>query len=609
MKRLTFLMPMLCALSLSLSLSPLELRAQCPYDPATICLTGLDEDSNPNDNDDFVNDDHEMVLLFSIDDNEDLDDITIFNFKIQINPNPPLVSFNEAKTVASLHPDLKNISWLNVVFGTNSIEIKGFNSLDPADLSSLDYLIKVYYTAPAGSCLTHTISGQYRHEGQTGSPCMADVGTGCQYLEACFPAAYITGVVQKHGSSCINAINSGLPEVTTEVYPLPGLSPLLSSTLTDDEGEYVSEPLTPEEDYRVVPSKWDYPFCGVTSADVYDIYNKISPPGGCWVEPWKAIAADVLPDGNLTISDVIGAQLLANQTIPTWTIYYWRFVSTETYSGYENPGCHVDAPSFNEWKDVEPGYYSQADFWGIKVGDVDGTCTECSDQFGPADPQVESRSATTIGDEMITFAKNQEIFPGKYRQRISIPNGDDLELLFLALESELPFRVKEFRSTQHHDTELTNIIQTSDQMVGLWWLDQGDTDKAQNNQGLEFDLVYEAAQPVVLGLNKHPGVPGAYRKGDYYSWKSITNTDLAREPQVQIWPNPSDGMVWINSDQPLGSGILSIRDLHGRSVYSHRLAGDLRLNAQLDLSFLPKGMYLCEIRTSFISQSFLLNLR
>ncbi|MEZ5031077.1 MAG: hypothetical protein R2787_06740 [Saprospiraceae bacterium] len=108
---------------------------------------------------------------------------------------------------------------------------------------------------------------------------------------------------------------------------------------------------------------------------------------------------------------------------------------------------------------------------------------------------------------MLIFLERKETFPGEYRQRISIPNGGDLELFFMALESEVPFRVKEFRSTHIMILELTNIIQTSDQMVGLWWLDQGDTDKAQNNQGLEFDLVYEAAQPVVFGLNKHPGVP------------------------------------------------------------------------------------------------------
>ncbi|MCF8237726.1 MAG: T9SS type A sorting domain-containing protein [Saprospiraceae bacterium] len=594
-------------LSLSLSLS--ELRAQCPYAPATICLTGLDEDSNPNDNDDFVNDDHEMVLVFGVVDVEEMENIRAINFKIQLNPNPPLVTFNQAKTKATLNPILELIPWVEVVFGSNTISIQGFTTTSPADLSGLTYLIKVYYTASAGSCLTHTISGEYRYVDQTGPPCMADVGTGCQDLEACFPAAYITGVVQKHGSSCINSINSGLPDAAMEVYPLPGLTPLLSSTLTDDKGNYVSGPVTPEEEYRVVPSKWDYPFCGVTSADVYDIFNKDLGVGGCWTEPWKAIAADVVPDGNLTISDVLAAQQLANQTIPSWTIYYWRFVSTGTYSGYENPGCHIDAPSFNEWLDVEPGYYNQADFWGIKVGDVDGTCTECSDQFAPGDPQVESRSATSVGDEIVTFADNQEIFPGEYRQRIYMPNGEDLELFFLALESEMPFRVKEFRSTQHHDTELTNIIQTSDQMVGLWWLDQGSADKVQNIEGLEFDLVYEAAQPVVFGLNKHPGAPGAYRNGGYYTWKSIIKTDLSREQQIQIWPNPTDGVVWINSDQPLGSGILTIRDIHGRSVYIHQLAGDSRLNEELDLTFLSKGMYLCEIRTSVMAETLLLNLR
>lgn len=596
---------MLCALSLS----PPELSAQCPYAPATICLTGLDEDSNPNDNDDFVNDEHEMVLLFGIDDALEMENIRAINFQIQLNPNPPLVTFNQAKTEATLHPILKAIPWVDVVFGTNTISIQGFTTTSPADLSDLTYLIKVYYNAPAGSCLTHTISGEYRYVNQNGPPCMSDVGTGCQYLEACFPAEYINGVVQKHGSSCINSINSGLPDAAMEVYPLPGLSPLLSSTLTDEKGEYISGPVAPEEEYRVVPSKWDYPFCGVTSADVYDIANKISGVGGCWTEPWKAIAADVVPDGILTVSDVVAAIHLVNQTLPSWPIFYWRFVPTETYSGYEIPGCHINPPNYDEWLDLEPGYYSHADFWGIKVGDVDGTCTECSDQFAPGDPQVESRSEKNYGNEVVTFTNNQEIFPGEYRQRISIPNGGDLELFFLALEAEMPFRVKEFRSTQNHETELSNIIQTSDQMVGLWWLDQGDTYRAQNNQELEFDLVYKAEQPITFGLNKHPGVPGAYRKGDYYSWKSIATTDLSLDQQVQIWPNPTNGVVWINSDQPLGSGILTIRDIHGRSVFSHQLAGDLRLNEELDLTFLPKGMYLCEIRTSVFSQSLLLNLQ
>jgi hypothetical protein len=62
---------------------------------------------------------------------------------------------------------------------------------------------------------------------------------------------------------------------------------------------------------------------------------------------------------------------------------------------------------------------------------------------------------------------------------------------------------------------------------------------------------------------------------------------------VDIFPNPSDGLLNINFDDVYTNNMnMTISDLSGRSIYLHVLTG---INNQIDLSDLQKGMYIIQL--------------
>ena len=63
----------------------------------------------------------------------------------------------------------------------------------------------------------------------------------------------------------------------------------------------------------------------------------------------------------------------------------------------------------------------------------------------------------------------------------------------------------------------------------------------------------------------------------------------------QVFPNPVDKKVNIAIAKPLKAGVITIMDLNGKRVIKQRATGYLN---QIDVSSLPKGMYIIQVQNS-----------
>jgi hypothetical protein len=82
----------------------------------------------------------------------------------------------------------------------------------------------------------------------------------------------------------------------------------------------------------------------------------------------------------------------------------------------------------------------------------------------------------------------------------------------------------------------------------------------------------------------------------------IQNSDAANE--LQLYPNPSSGIVYMQIDSPIGSpifGVVDVYDFTGAKVYESRI-DYLNTPFQIDLSDLAGGVYL--IKVNYAGESY-----
>jgi hypothetical protein len=78
------------------------------------------------------------------------------------------------------------------------------------------------------------------------------------------------------------------------------------------------------------------------------------------------------------------------------------------------------------------------------------------------------------------------------------------------------------------------------------------------------------------------------------------HTSLAQReyPTVRVWPNPTRGVVRVESDQPLGT--VAVYDLYGRLLLKH---DDLQNKAtEVDVAWCPAGIYLLKVGNNSVTK-------
>ncbi len=148
-----------------------------------------------------------------------------------------------------------------------------------------------------------------------------------------------------------------------------GLAPLL----TEVDGNYIFSPLEPGGDYSVAPEKDMNYLNGVTTFDLVLISKHIL--GTELLDsPYKIIAADANHSESVTTLDIVKLRaLILHIDNELENNNSWRFVKSDfTFDNPQNP-FQTTFPETAEFENLAES--AQADFVGIKIGDVNGSAS------------------------------------------------------------------------------------------------------------------------------------------------------------------------------------------------------------------------------------------
>lgn len=214
----------------------------------------------------------------------------------------------------------------------------------------------------------------------TGSGCISvrivDLYLKPQGETSCVPPSFdlinicspqVEGVVQTESGGLVNEVSILIEKIAT----CPATCPPVNQ-LTNTQGKYGHcLDCAGCVQYVVTPEKTDNPLNGVTTLDLAIISKHIL--GVAMLpSPYKIIAADANKSGTITTFDVVELRkliLAIYNELPNNKS--WRFV--EKNHVFQDP-LDPFMPSFPESKSVASGLSAQqADFIGIKIGDVNGS--------------------------------------------------------------------------------------------------------------------------------------------------------------------------------------------------------------------------------------------
>lgn len=68
---------------------------------------------------------------------------------------------------------------------------------------------------------------------------------------------------------------------------------------------------------------------------------------------------------------------------------------------------------------------------------------------------------------------------------------------------------------------------------------------------------------------------------------------------VQVFPNPTSGLLTLSFDKPVGKGLYQVFSLSGKIL----MKGNLAQKTQLDISAMPSGTYLLEIKIDNLDET------
>ncbi len=172
--------------------------------------------------------------------------------------------------------------------------------------------------------------------------------------------AMLSGLIRTEGNEAIEGVEVSLSGA------------LYDDKMTGNSGYYAFSDIDFDHDYTIAPFKNDEPLNGVSTFDLVLMSSHI-----LGVEPldspYKLLAADINGSGSITTFDMVQLrQLILNLEEDFRNNTSWRFIPANyEFIDPENPwaGFIPEVMSFNNL--AEP--YLNADFIGIKVGDLNGT--------------------------------------------------------------------------------------------------------------------------------------------------------------------------------------------------------------------------------------------
>jgi hypothetical protein len=388
-------------------------------------------------------------------------------------------------------------------------------------------------------------------------------------------------------------LQTGIPNADISIAANSNL--FCSGTVTDATGNYTSCSV-PRQNYSVRATKkcitGKYNGC-LSTADIVAIskhYNNVLP----FTQPWQFIAADVNQNGLVTFDPAntsnpnTDAGVLSQAILGTKPLSNcWVFYPTSSQSNYVLAAATSPAAMYNlyvsngnSWSQavnlIAPNAnVTNADFYGVQIGDVNGSCYCSGGLMKPSKEKEDTKEYISITDFYLKNGNTYNIpftnTASKPIMALDIVVNLDPAIDFQGVSSTLP----KFNTNSYSWDEENHILH-------ILWLASGKNTILRNDENL-FSINIKA--------NDNIKTSEAISIDNYYQ-NLIYGIENDSEIKIAFKEN---NVIQANIDiQALPkdlSGSISVYDIYGRIQY-YGSTNVSEINNLLNEIHLIKGMYL-----------------
>jgi hypothetical protein len=548
----------------------------------------------------------------------DIEKTQVIGVRIEINVTGLNVCVNELTVDQnSVHPD-----FLLYTSHTNNQVVIFRDSSAPFTIqTTYDPLIRVYFRASPGTNV------------EVSAGVCRIFPTPSDYLNVqilnnvndTVPGPHrVGGIVRKTPgvtAECENGINAGISNVQvqyrglkTGCFPyIPVHFPTNPHTIVTPNGQY-STWVPPHYQYTITPYKNSRCDCGLDYGDV-DFVRKIIL--GIVEEPTLAqmIAADFNGSGFVSTFDMVNMiQCLNGTWNPPAGWSSWRFIPIIVYNS-NNPygGVNLNLLPSSITTPLVTSNQLNHQFYGIKRGDIDGSCSDCDDQSVPIqDPPGEIRevSYAILESEDVELNKNEtRTIPVLFRQDIS-----DVSVFNFSLGYS-PEKI-EVIDIEPVGLTATHFMPFSDDLgYNVIWVSPQAQGEAFKKDARLFNIIVRSKEDKlkaseVLWQGSHKNDRLYHRDGQRnFRWKWAGSTPAKENQIYALGPNPTrdEFNLTITVSKEEEAEIL-LYDIQGKLCkrYSFNLQEGYH---QIKLTDLPtqSGMYVIQVtagRCRFVGRIF-----
>ncbi len=441
---------------------------------------------------------------------------------------------------------------------------------------------------------------------------VCDVAKQDDVGQYCFPAVTIEGNVNKvTGPPCVGSLNLGINAVNISIDDEHDPNNLVNICASQTDAFGIYDPcstIVPGTDVRVSASKQDNVGCGLDEDDIIMIKNHILGISSL-SEVWQHIAADVNQDGKITTGDQV--EINKYLIYGTFCCPSWKFIPKGTYLYLQTIPPYSSQPPYYNWLIYDPDYHFpnidndqlQTDFYGIKNGDVNNSCTDCDEMFAGNGSsgrggEEEAKTLTLPAQWQITEQAN-----GDWLVSLSLLEPTDLTFFFADLQIlNKRFTIGEILEQDASLGQLYNLeadrlrISQYHHSRDGYSLAEGQPLISFVVHGDELNETEILEQLTITGIRKPVNLIAVDGKKYFLDF---TEKNTATTTGIGVYPNPFSqelNIVLPDSEQPAW---LRIYSASGQLLYTQQLSG----SQQVPAAAWPKGILFYELTTDTDTQS------